>query len=356
MTLKEPALLSPGASRSAARMIDEMSRLYYLSRAIQAAAALAIADYLGDGSATAEALAGRSGCNAAALERLLRFLSAYGVFEQTASNQYRNTELSSAMREDHPQSARARLRQTGELWWPAAANLEQCVRGGESAFTVFHGAPVFDYLRQHSDVQQRFDEVMARISDADDAAVAQAYDFSRFSKIIDVGGGSGGLLAQILLRAPLANGILFDQTRHTATPARLDRAGVSARANCITGDFFDALPEGGDCYVIKGVLHDFDDDACVKILSNCRRAMKKEGVIVIANQDLPTPVTGPHPNLTLDIQMLVLINGRERSGDHWQDLFRLAGLKMLSATGTDVGFTLIEGVTLDRAENADYAR
>jgi cyclopropane fatty-acyl-phospholipid synthase-like methyltransferase len=189
---------------------------------------------------------------------------------------------------------------------------------------------------------------MARISDADDMAIADAYDFSGFSRIVDVGGGKGGLLAQILLRAPDATGVLFDQPQVVAETTRLEQAGLSMRAELVGGDFFELIPDGGDCYVIKGVLHDFDDEQCVRILSNCREAMKTGGRVLIANQDLPSPVDGPHPNLTMDIQMMVLLTGRERSVDQWGALFRQAGLRIGETTGTRVAFTLVDGVAEKR--------
>lgn len=344
MALEKPTLLSNDATESAARLVDEMSRLCYLSRAIHVAAELGIADHLGDSSAVAHELAKNTGTNAVALDRLLRFLAAYGVFEQTETSEYRNTELSAVLCEDHPQSVRANLRRIGDFWWSAVGHLEHAVRTGESAFTAVHGVPFFHYLREHPVVQKRFDDAMARISDADDVAIVDAYDFLRFRRIVDVGGGRGGLLAQILLRNPQATGVLFDQPQVVAAATRLEQAGVSTRAERVGGDFFATVPGEGDCYVIKGVLHDFDDDECVKILSNCRGVMNEGGYIVIANQDLPSSTASPHPNLTMDIQMMVLLTGRERSTQQWEGLLHRAGLKMSNSRKTRVGFTLIEGV------------
>jgi hypothetical protein len=348
MALKKPELLSKDANQSPARLIDEMSRLYYLSRAIHVAAQLGIADHVGDDTVAADELAQRTGTNPAALDRLLRFLSAYGIFEEHAPVQYRNTELSAALREDHPQSVRANLRRIGEFWWSAVGILEHSIRSGESAFTAFHGVPFFRYLEDHPDVQKRFDEAMARISTADDAAIADAYDFSGFHRIVDVGGGRGGLLAQILTRVPDATGVLFEQPQVVAGATRLEQLGLSDRAELVGGDFFKAVPEGGDCYVIKGVLHDFSDEECVTVLSNCRKSMRKDARVIVANQDLPTPIAGPHPNLTMDIQMMVLLTGRERSATQWGELFRRAGLKARDSIPTEVGFTLVDGAISER--------
>ncbi len=262
--------------------------------------------------------------------------------------QYRNTKLSATLRDDHPQSVRANMRRIGDFWWSAVGNLEHSIRSGESAFTAFHGVPFFRYLEEHPDIQKRFDEAMARISATNDAAIADAYDFSGFHRIVDVGGGRGGLLAQILMRVPDATGVLFDQPQVVAAATRLEQAGLSGRAEPMGGDFFKAVPDGGDCYVIKGVLHDFNDEECVTILSNCRKSMRKDAHVVVANQDLPTPIAGPHPNLTMDLQMMVLLTGRERSATQWSELFRQAGLRTINSLSTEVGFTLVDGVISEK--------
>ncbi len=347
MALERPELISAGANRSAARLMSEMSRLYYLSRAIHVAAELGIADLLGRGSHTIVEIAKSTGTNVAALGRLLRFLSAHDIFEETVAEAYSNTELSSVLSGDHPQSVRSNLRRIGDYWWSAVGNMEHSIRTGESAFTNFHGMPFFQYLGANADVQRRFDEAMADISDADDTAIAEAYEFSRFSRIVDVGGGRGGLLAQILLQAPDAQGVLFDQPQVVSKATRLEQSGLLARTELLGGDFFESVPDGGDCYVIKGVLHDFDDNECIRILSHCRTAMVEGGHVVIANQDLPSPVTGPHPNLTMDIQMMVLLTGRERDAEQWQNIFGESGLRMNSSVDTGVGFTLIDAVSAE---------
>jgi C-methyltransferase len=341
--MQKPELLSNDSEQSAARMIDEMSRLYYLSRAIHVAAELGIADQLAEERLPVASLAENTGTDGAALRRLLRFLSAYQVFEERAPDSFGNTDLSSVLRADHPQSVRANLRRIRTFWWSAVGELEHSIRTGDSAFSHVHGVPFFQYLKSNEDIQKRFDEAMARISDSDDAAIASAYDFTRFKRIVDVGGGRGGLLVQILKRAPDATGVLFEQPQVVEVATRLDEANLLDRSEKIGGDFFKGVPDGADCYVIKGVLHDFNDDQCVTILSNCRKALPEGGYVVIANQDLPASIDGPHPNLTMDIQMMTLLHGRERSVHDWSDVFRQSGLKLGDAIQTDVGFTLVEG-------------
>jgi hypothetical protein len=339
-----PALLSKDAGQSPARLIDEMSRLYYLSRAIHVVAELGLADQLDDEPLSAMNLAGKTGTDAAALNRLLKFLSAYGIFQEEEAGKFSHTELSSVFRQDDPNSVRAILRRIGGFWWSAVGDIEHSIRTGESAFDHVHGMPFFQFLKENPDIQKRFDEAMARVSDADDTAIAAAYDFNQFDCIVDVGGGRGGLLTQILISAPGAKGILFDQPQVIDQATRPEESGLSDRTELVGGNFFDSVVGGGDCYVIKGVLHDFDDDQCVTILSNCCKAMNAHGRVVIANQDLPSPIDGPHPNLTMDIQMMSLLSGRERSEADWSELFRRSGLKLAGSVQTGVAFTVVDGI------------
>lgn len=154
---------------------------------------------------------------------------------------------------------------------------------------------------------------MAQISVADDAAVAEASDFSKFGKIVDVGGARSGLLVQILSRAADATGVLFDQPQVVEGTTRLEQAGLLDRCELVSGDFFASVLPSGDCYIVKGVLHDFSDERCVSILSNCRAQDSQGGVILVAERILTSSKDGRHPNLTMDVQMLVLLSGRERT-------------------------------------------
>jgi hypothetical protein len=340
--MDSPELLSTQAGQSAARLVDEMSRLYYLSRAIHVAAELGIADQLDGSSPRLDRIAEATETDADCLSRLLRFLSAYGIFEEKAPGQFCNTALSSVLRSDHPNSLRPSLRRIGAYFWSAVGEMEHSIRTGQPAFLHVHGVSFFHFLKANPAVQARFDEGMARISRADDAAIAAAYGFGRFRRIVDLGGGRGGLLVQILRRAPDARGILFEQPQVITRVARLGDDHVAERSELVAGNFFESVPAGADCYVLKGVLHDFDDVSCLKVLANCRGAMAPSGRIVIANQDLPSAISGPHPNLTMDIQMMTLLGGRERTITQWSALFHQCGLRLGDVFPTDVGFIVVE--------------
>jgi hypothetical protein len=344
--MEVPALVSKDAGQSAARLIDEMSRLCFLSRAIYVAADLGVADQLGEEPLGSADLAEKTGTNASALGRLLMFLAAYEIFQQMPDGKFSHTPLSAVLREDHPNSMRPGIRRFVSQWWSAVGELEHSIQTGESAFEKIYGVSIFQYLKGNVELQQRFDVGMSRVSDADDAAIAAAYDFKKFGHIVDVGGGQGGLLTQILLVAPESMGILFDQPQVIERATRLSESGLSDRSELVEGSFFESVPRGADCYVIKGVLHDFNDDQCVSILSNCREAMDANGRVVIANQDLPSPIDGPHPNLTLDMNMMAVLNGRERSQNDWSELLRRSGLDLSDAYQTDSLFTLIDSVPI----------
>jgi hypothetical protein len=341
--MQNPELFSKQAGQSAARLVDEMSRLYYLSRAIHVAAELGIADHVGESPVAIDEIAQKTKTNAASLKRIVRFLSGYGIFEEKPQGRICNTPLSSVLRNDHPNSVSPSVRRIGAFWWSAVGHMDHSVRTGESAFTHVHGVSFFQYLKAHPDIQKRFDAAMAQISDADDAAIAAAYDFTRFRRIVDVGGGQGGLLVQILKNAPGAAGVLFEQPQVLERARRLADAGMQARSEMTAGDFFKSAPGGADCYVIKGVLHDFDDEDCVKILSNCRKSVTADGRVLIANLDVPAQIDGPHPNQTMDIQMMTLLRGRERTITEWADLFQRSGLSVCDTYRTNVGFVLVEG-------------
>ena len=232
--MEKPELLSSDAGQSAARLIREMSRLYYLSRAIHVAAELGIAAHMSGEPITAERLAEKTGTDAGALKRLICFLAAYRIFDERSPDKFCNTELSFVLCDDHPQSVCADLKRVRAPLWAAVGDLEHTIRTGHSAFSHVHGVPFFQYLRENSELQRRFDDGMARISDADDTAIASAYDFAGFNRIVDVGGGRGGLLAQILIRAPNATGVLFEQPQvlEAATSARRSRPHGPNRESC----------------------------------------------------------------------------------------------------------------------------
>lgn len=318
---------------------------YRLSQALAVAAELGIADLLRDGPKTAERLAEESGSHAPSLGRLLRLLVCEGVFAEDDEGRFRLTPLAEPLQSGVPGSLRARAMFDGaKANWRAWGNLIHAVKTGETAFDRTFGLPLFDWLKRHPDDAATFNEVMAEQTAASAESVAGAYDFSGIGTLVDVGGGHGALLSAILARYPTMRGILFDLPETAAGAAsRLVAAGVNERARVVEGDFFESVPEGGDAYLLKFILHDWDDARCRTILANCRRAMGTRGRL-IAVEMLLAPGNEADYARYLDLNMLVSTGGRERSEEEYRSLYRSSGFALSRVVGTPSGLSLIEGV------------
>ncbi len=337
-------LLSSRTQGSPATTMIELSRLYYLSRAIHVAVEIGVADLIPENGISATELAQKTEMDPSALRRLMQFLASYGVFEQAGNEHFGPTDFSEVLRKDHPNSVLPIVRYVGTAWWNAAGALLHSVKTGAAAFLSVNGMSFYEYLTHDSDMQRRFNEGMARISDADDEAVVDAYDFSRFRRVVDVGGGRGGLLAQILKRNPGVESVLFDRPQVIDAPIRLQETGQLGRCQCLGGDFLQSVPEGAECYIIKGVLQDFDDEACQTVLVNCRNAVIRDGRILVVERLPPSNVDGPHPNIFMDIHMMVLFGGQVRRESDWSRIFDRSGLEIGELVHTTADFTVIEGI------------
>jgi ubiquinone/menaquinone biosynthesis C-methylase UbiE len=214
---------------------------------------------------------------------------------------------------------------------------------GAPAFDHIFGTASFDYMRQHPTAAARFDAVMAEQTLSWVHAIVDAYDFSTIRTLVDVGGGSGALLTAILTAHPQLRGVLYDLPHVIAgAPPRLTAAGVVARCDTVAGDFFTAVPEGGDSYLLKHVLHDWDDDHCITILKNCRRVMPSDGRLLLVEVIIP-PNNEPHYGNYLNLMMLVLLTGRERTEAEYQKLFEATGFALSRVVATASEVSIIEG-------------
>jgi hypothetical protein len=311
---------------------------YQLSQALSAAAALRLSDLLADGPCTAAELAGASGTHEPTLRRLLRALVAVGVYERGDDGRYALTELGAVLRSDVPGSLTGWAELIGRPYYVQTwAGLLDSVRTGENAFARIHGTSVWEYRVARPDESAVFDRAMTSTSGAVVDAVATAYDFGRFGTVVDVGGGRGHQLAAILARHPGVHGVLFDQPEAVAAVTPGDRV------RTVGGDFFSAVPEGGDAYVLKAVLHDWPDEESVAILRSCRRAMAPSATLLLVEQVLDL---APDPVRTAlsDLNMLVMPGGQERELAEYEALLSAAGFRLGRAvpTGTDV--FVIEGL------------
>ena len=317
---------------------------YRLSQAIYVAAKLGIADLLKGGPRDAEDLAAAAKAHGPSLYRVLRLLASEGIFEELEEGRFGLTPLAEPLRSDAGESFRARAIFDAEEWnWRAWGNLLHSVETGAPAFDHTFGMPTFDYLAKNREAAARFDALMAEQTGTVAEAVADVYDFSGMERVVDVGGGYGALLTAILRANPHLRGVLVDLP-HTVEGAgpRLEAAGVADRCETVPGDFFRAVPAGGGAYMLKYILHDWNDDQCVTILENCRKGMSEEARLLVVEL-LIAPGNARDYGKYLDINRLVLTTGRERTREEYAGLFEAAGFELSRVLPTGRDLCIIEG-------------
>ena len=327
-------------------MSAELARLvdgFRVSQTIHACVELGIPDLLDDGERTADDLAEASGADPPTLYRLLRALASFGILHEEDGRRFSLTELGQPLRSDVPGSLRGWVRLSGrEYVWRSWGNLTNAVRDGENAFRSLHGTDVWEWRAAHPEESAIFDEAMMSLTGAGNAAVLAAYDFDRFGTVVDVAGGNGALLAALLAAHPQMRGILFDQ-EHVVSGAEpvLRAAGVLDRCEVVAGSFFSSIPEGGDAYVLKSIIHDWEDEESVAILRSCREAMGPEAAALVIERDLGPPNENPMAKLS-DLNMFVMPGGRERTLDEYAALLDRAGLRLAATHPTTSGHLVIE--------------
>lgn len=317
----------------------------WVSQAIAVAARLGIADLLEDGPRAAAELARATGQNPDALYRLLRALAGVGIFAEDDAGLFELTPLADNLRSRAPASLRAYAVFVGDdCYWRAWGQLQHSVRTGECAFEQVFGLPLFDYLAQHRDLAEVFDAAMTSRGNVENRAIAAACEVPQ-GTIVDVGGGRGSLLAALLRGNPRARGILFDRPHVIAgAAAPLREAGLQDRCQRVGGDFFERVPAGGDLYVLKKIIHDWDDDRARAILANCRAVMAGDSRLLLL-EEVIKPGNAPAFGKLLDLQMLVQTpGGRERTGEQYRTLLGAAGLRLTRIAPTDCPLSLIEAV------------
>jgi O-methyltransferase domain/Dimerisation domain len=321
----------------------ELASGKWVSQALAAAVELGIAERLAKGSRSTAELARAAGATEDGVYRLLRALASVGVCTESAHRRFRLTALG---RELRPEAHGGYARFLGhEITWRPWGELVHSVRTGAPAFDRVFGMPAFDYLAQNPDSAAIFDAAMTSISAAESRAVVEAYDFSPIHTLVDVGGGRGLLIARILRAARRVQGILFDMPHVVAGAADLLAAqGVADRCQVMPGDFFAFVPDGGDAYVLKHVLHDWDDGRALRILKNCRHSMGAGSRLLVIDPVIP-PGNAPHWGKLLDLEMLVMTPyGRERTREEFRTLFRRAGLRLRRVVPTSSPVSILEVV------------
>ncbi|MDX2179630.1 MAG: methyltransferase [Bryobacteraceae bacterium] len=314
-------------------ILMELGTAYWLSRAIATAARFDLADAVKDGPKSAAEIASERGLHADNTFRLLRALAAYGIFEQHPDGRFASNAIAATFEKGAPMYAPMRSLVGGDHW-AAWGNLEHGIRTGENPFDAHFGMDCWKYYAQHPEVQAEFDAAMTGYSNSVLPAILEAYDFSRFTHILDIAGGHGAVLNAILDAAPNAQGTLFDQ------PHVVEKASVK-RAAKVGGSFFDEVPAGGDCYVMKFILHDWKDADCLRILATVRRAIAPNGKLVLLETVLLPPNQRDWGKL-LDLNMLAIPGGRERDEVEWRALLAAGGFRLDRVVPTKSPVSVIE--------------
>jgi hypothetical protein len=317
---------------------------YYVSQAIHVAASLGIADLLGDGTRTSDDLAHEADADPETLYRLLRALASVGVLHEGDGRLFSLTPVGELLRSDVPGSLHGWAAYAGRpYFWAAWAELLHSVRTGENAFQHVHGQDIWSYRADRPDESALFDAAMKALTGASNAALIDAFDFSRFGTLVDVGGGNGALLASVLASNPALQGILFDQAHVVAGADQvLEAAGVADRCRIESGSFFESVPEGGDAYLLKSIVHDWEDEESSAILRVVRAAMPEGATLLVVERDLGAP-NEDAPTKFSDLNMLVGPGGRERTQDEYASLFESTGFRLVGATPTAGTHTVFEG-------------
>ncbi len=317
-----------------------------VARAIGIVSELGISDLVAREPRTAAALAAETGTHADALYRLMRLLASHDIYQEDEQGRFHLTPLAAVLKREGDDSLYDIVRLAWQdITWDTYRQLPHTIKTGEPAFTKAFGADFFDYLAARPDINARFDASMALFSEPENDVIARTCDFAEASRVVDVGGGRGGLLAAVLKAHPTLRGVLFDRQQVIADSHILHEAGVLNRCDIVSGDFFEAVPPGGDVYLLKRILHDWDDRRALRILRTCAEALGESSRLLTVDAVIE-PGNAPDPNKAMDVGIMALTPGRERTEDEFRALYAAAGLKLTRVVATERPSTLsiVEGV------------
>ena len=316
---------------------------HWLAQLIYTAANIRLADHLAAGPRSAAELAAATATNPRALHRFMRTLASFGLLKHEPEERFALAPLGDALRSDAPGAARATvLTMGGPALRGAFGEFQHSLETGKTAMEKVFGMPFFDYLAQRPEEAAQFSESMVGIHGGEPPTVAEAYDFSGVPTIVDVGGATGNMLAHILAKYPQPRGVLFDRPYVVAeAPALLRAHGVEDRVSIEHGSFFDSVPAGGDAYILSHIIHDWNEEQCLTILGNCRKAMKPGARLLIVEFVLPEDET-PHFGKLVDMVMLAIPGGEERTASEYRTLLAAAGLKMTRVIPTASAVSIVE--------------
>ena len=324
-------------------MMNRMLTGYWTTQMLYVAAKLGIADLLANGPRSADDLAQATKTHSPSLYRLLRGLASMGVFVEDTQSRFALTPLAECLRSDVPGSQRALAIMSGEEHYRAWGEMLYSVQTGNTGFEKMFGMPVFEFLSKNEDQAKVFDAAMVGVHGRESSAMTDAYDFSGIAVLADIGGGNGSLLTTVLKKHPSMKGILYDLPGVTErAKANLKAAGVSDRCNVIGGSFFESIPSGANAYLMRHIIHDWNDQQAISIFKNVKRVIGKEGRLLVVEGVIP-PGNDPNFGKLLDLTMLVLPGGKERTEEEYRTLFKAGGFQLTRIVPTKAEVSVIEG-------------
>jgi hypothetical protein len=325
------------------RLLGQMISGGWIAQAVHATAKLGIPDLLEAGARTAADLAQATGTHARSLFRLLRALASLGLFVEKPDGTFALTPVGFGLTSAAPGSQRALAIMAGDEQHRAWGEILYSLRTGKPAFEHAHGKPLFAYLAEHPEQARTFDAAMTSAHGAETRAMLNAYDLSGVRTLVDVGGGNGSTLCGILARYPGLKGVLFDRPDVVERArANLEAAGLAGRCATAGGSFFESVPPGGDAYLLRHIIHDWDDAEALAILRNCRKVMAPGARLLVVESMIP-PGNNPCFGKLLDLVMLVVPGGLERTEAEYRQLYKDAGFRLTRVVPTEQEVSVIEG-------------
>lgn len=317
------------------------------TQAISVAARLNLADLLKDEAKSADELARATGAQPGALYRLLRALASVGIFAEDDAARFSLTPLAELLRSNTPDSLRDFSILIGADWhWRAWGDLFGSVQSGQPAFEKIYDKAFFEYLGENTGPARVFNNAMTSISTISSGAVVDGYDFAGIDKLVDVGGGHGMLLSSILEKYPRMSGIIMDAPSVIkGTKEAIEARGLSERCGVVGGDFFASVPAGGDAYIMKHIIHDWNDERASTLLRCCHRQMPAEGRLLVVEMVIPEG-NAPSFGKLMDLEMLVLLRSFERTEAEYDELFKQSGFRLPRIVPTKSAYSVIEGVPI----------
>lgn len=325
-------------------VLTQMLAAPLVTQALRVVAELGIADLLATGARSIDELAAETGAHAPSLYRFMRALASCGVFVETEGRVFELTPIAELLRTGVEGSMRDLAIFMGADWhWQVWGDAPYSARTGKVAWEHVHGKEVFPYFAENAGAARVFDGAMTSLSKMVSKAVVEAYDFSSIRKLADIAGGHGSLLTAILRANPHLNGLLFDVPQVIAgAQSFVEAEGMGHAVELASGDFFESVPAGADAYMMKHIIHDWDDARALSILRNCHRAMPEDGKLLLVEMVVP-PGNEPHFAKIQDLEMMLSPGGLERTEEEYRELFAAAGFELTRIIPTASPMSVIEG-------------